>query len=153
MATLPYLGSPTSARVRGIVAAVARGRTNEEIAEDLGLSRFTIKSHLSRIGARYGVTHRAGIVHAAYKRGDLAGLAPEPRTLPPLADRERQVLDGMSRGLDNAAIGRELFISEDTVKTHARRLFRKLRARDRAHAVALGHQHALLIAPAELVAL
>ena len=35
-----------------------------------------------------------------------------------------------------AEIGRDLFVSEDTVKTHARRLFRKLGARDRAHAVA-----------------
>ena len=30
----------------------------------------------------------------------------------------------------------DLFVSEDTVKTHARRMFRKLGARDRAHAVA-----------------
>ncbi len=42
----------------------------------------------------------------------------------------------MADGKSNAEIGRELFVSEDTVKTHARRLFRKLGARDRAHAVA-----------------
>ena len=42
----------------------------------------------------------------------------------------------MAEGRSNAEIGRELFVSEDTVKTHARRLFRKLCARDRAHAVA-----------------
>ena len=44
----------------------------------------------------------------------------------------------MADGKSNAEIGRELFVSEDTVKTHARRLFRKLGARDRAHAVAAG---------------
>ncbi len=53
-----------------------------------------------------------------------------------LTERELQVLRGMSEGKSNAEIGRELFVSEDTVKTHARRLFRKLGARDRAHAVA-----------------
>jgi DNA-binding NarL/FixJ family response regulator len=42
----------------------------------------------------------------------------------------------MSDGKSNAEIGRDLYVSEDTVKTHARRLFRKLGARDRAHAVA-----------------
>jgi DNA-binding NarL/FixJ family response regulator len=53
-----------------------------------------------------------------------------------LTEREMQVLRGMADGKSNAEIGRELFVSEDTVKTHARRLFRKLSARDRAHAVA-----------------
>jgi DNA-binding NarL/FixJ family response regulator len=55
-----------------------------------------------------------------------------------LSDREMQILHGMADGLSNAQIGQRLLISEDTVKTHARRLFRKLGARDRAHAVRLG---------------
>lgn len=55
-----------------------------------------------------------------------------------ITDRELDVLKGMSYGLGNAQIGRNLFLSEDTVKTHARRLFRKLGAVDRAHAVRLG---------------
>ena len=59
-------------------------------------------------------------------------------TPPALTERELQVLGGMSRGLSNAEIGRELYLSEDTVKTHARRLFRKVGAADRAQAVALG---------------
>lgn len=63
---------------------------------------------------------------------------------PPLTERERQVLDGMSRGKTNNEIGRELFLSEDTVKTHARRLFRKLGVNDRAQAVALGFRSGLV---------
>ncbi len=64
--------------------------------------------------------------------------APTQETKPKinLTERELQVLKGMSEGRSNAEIGRQLFVSEDTVKTHARRLFRKLGARDRAHAVA-----------------
>ena len=58
--------------------------------------------------------------------------------IPLLTERELQVLRGMADGRSNAEIGKELFVSEDTVKTHARRLFRKLGARDRAQAVALG---------------
>ena len=55
-----------------------------------------------------------------------------------LTEREVQVLRGMSQGKSNGQIGRELYLSEDTVKTHARRLFRKLGVRDRAQAVAHG---------------
>lgn len=55
-----------------------------------------------------------------------------------LTEREMQVLNGMSQGKSNGQIGRELYLSEDTVKTHARRLFRKLGVRDRAQAVAHG---------------
>ena len=59
-------------------------------------------------------------------------------------ERELQILRGMSEGHSNGEIGRELFLSEDTVKTHARRLFQKLGARDRAHAVALGMRSGLV---------
>ena len=50
----------------------------------------------------------------------------------------------MSHGKSNSAIGRELYLSEDTVKTHARRLFRKLGVNDRAQAVALGFRRGLV---------
>jgi DNA-binding NarL/FixJ family response regulator len=63
---------------------------------------------------------------------------------PPLTEREMQVLTGMSRGRSNAEIGKELYLSEDTVKTHARRLFRKLSAADRAQAVAVGFRWGLI---------
>ena len=63
---------------------------------------------------------------------------------PGLTEREEQVLRGMSEGLSNAQIGKELFLSEDTVKTHARRLFRKLEVCDRGHAVAEGFRRGLI---------
>jgi DNA-binding NarL/FixJ family response regulator len=69
---------------------------------------------------------------AARRRADGSG------DVPALSERELQVLTAMARGRSNAEIGRELYLSEDTVKTHARRLFRKLGASDRAHAVAVG---------------
>jgi len=64
--------------------------------------------------------------------------------LPPLTERELQVLRGMGRGRSNSEIGKELYLSEDTVKTHARRLFRKLGAADRAQAVAMGFRWGLV---------
>ncbi|MET0432875.1 MAG: response regulator transcription factor [Cellulomonas sp.] len=61
-----------------------------------------------------------------------------------LTKREVEVLVGMSNGRSNAQIGQELFLSEDTIKTHARRLFRKLGAADRAQAVAIGLRKGLI---------
>ncbi|MCL2091298.1 MAG: response regulator transcription factor [Micrococcales bacterium] len=66
------------------------------------------------------------------------------RTQPVLTRRELEVLVGMSNGRSNAQIGQDLYLSEDTVKTHARRLFRKLGASDRAQAVAIGMRRGLI---------
>jgi DNA-binding NarL/FixJ family response regulator len=66
---------------------------------------------------------------------------PYDNDAPALTERERQVLTGMSTGKSNAQIGRDLYLSEDTIKTHARRLFRKLEVGDRAQAVAAGFRY------------
>lgn len=87
-----------------------------------------------------------GLAHAGLE-GELPG--PRGRTnhrsVPVLlTEREQQVLLGMSQGKSNAAIGRDLYLSEDTVKTHARRLFKKLGVNDRAQSVAIGFRIGLL---------
>jgi DNA-binding NarL/FixJ family response regulator len=53
-----------------------------------------------------------------------------------LTQRESEVLELMVRGLSNRAIGQRLFIGEETVKTHARGIYRKLEVGDRAQAIA-----------------
>lgn len=59
-----------------------------------------------------------------------------PQAFPELTIREREVLELMARGLDNAAIARRLFLSEKTVRNRASEILAKLRARTRAEAVA-----------------
>lgn len=95
----------------------------------------------------------ATVAHALARRDEpalditaLAGLVPVQPTAPrpELTERELQVLTGMAGGRSNAQIGRELYLSEDTIKTHARRLFRKLGVGDRAQAVAYGFRHGLV---------
>jgi DNA-binding NarL/FixJ family response regulator len=61
-----------------------------------------------------------------------------------LSERERQVLEAIRRGLSNADIGRALSISEHTVKSHVKKLLKKLDAADRAEAVARGFEEGLL---------
>lgn len=60
------------------------------------------------------------------------------------SEPELQVLRAMSQGKSTPAIGRELSLSEATVKTYTRRLFWKLGVNDRVQAVARGFQLGLL---------
>ncbi len=54
-----------------------------------------------------------------------------------LSPREREVLRALSLGLDNRMIAQQLHITHDTVKSHVKAILRKLKARDRTHAVAI----------------
>ncbi len=64
-----------------------------------------------------------------------------------LSRREIEVLRLVARGRTNAEIGRELFISEATVKTHLLRTFGKLEVSDRTAAVTAALERGILPAP------
>lgn len=62
----------------------------------------------------------------------------------PVTKRELEVLDLIQLGLSNQEIGRRLYLSEQTVKSHVASLLQKLGARDRAQAVVLGLRRGLI---------
>jgi len=159
------LGAPDDAdTVRASVALGARGYLRWDASPvelGLGLSRTGMRPEVGRpqlAPPPRSPQHAVALAHAGVPApapwggaSPLAGAAPTTvrSTVPetpqvPLSMREMQVLTGMSQGKSNAQIGRELYLSEDTIKTHARRLFRKLGAKDRAEAVATGFRRGMM---------
>ena len=149
------LGSPDDAdTVRAAVACGARGflrwdATALEIG--LGVSRVGLRAEpvrpqsagpLSAVGAQPATSWPGSTTQGGASTAVRSPL--REMTTTALSVREMQVLTGMSQGKSNAQIGRELYLSEDTIKTHARRLFRKLGAKDRAEAVATGFRRGIM---------
>lgn len=61
-----------------------------------------------------------------------------------ITSREMEILELIAQGMSNREIAEKLFVSENTVKTHASRVFDKLGARRRTQAVQLGKEFGLL---------
>jgi DNA-binding CsgD family transcriptional regulator len=73
-----------------------------------------------------------------------------PRTSRParrITDREREVLALVADGYSTAEIAHALWITEDTVRTHIKRMMVRLDARTRAHVVAIAFREGLWVAP------
>jgi two-component system nitrate/nitrite response regulator NarL len=80
---------------------------------------------------------QAAVMEGVRERRDRAPVAS-------LSDREHEILQGLSRGLNAPTIGRELGLSASTIKSYLQRLYEKLGVSDRAAAVAEGMRRGLI---------
>jgi DNA-binding NarL/FixJ family response regulator len=91
------------------------------------------------VGCIRAVRHGAPYVHAGVQKRLTERAVEEP-----LTPREGEVLTGIARGWSNRRVADELKIAEGTVKTHLKRLFGKLYARNRTEAVVIARRKGLL---------
>ena len=64
-----------------------------------------------------------------------------------LTDRETTILKALARGLSNEAIGKELWVAEQTVKFHLTNIYRKLDVKNRTEAARYAYEHGLIDSP------
>ncbi|MGM1058831.1 response regulator transcription factor [Saccharothrix sp. Mg75] len=123
--TAKYVRSALSAGVRGLVPRAG------EIGEVL---HAIVRAHTDRVYLDPTLAPLA------------AGFTPtaEAGSRRALSRREYEVLQLIADGLENQAVAGELYVSVETVRTHVKNILRKLRARDRTHAVSLAYQAGLL---------
>jgi DNA-binding NarL/FixJ family response regulator len=107
------------------------------LADEAGVSGVALKSHtgadLVNVIERVAEGERIGFENIQRGRQSWDHEA--------LSMREQEVLALIAFGMSNAEIGRELFLSVDTVKTYVRRLYGKLGVRNRAQAALHAANH------------
>ncbi len=76
---------------------------------------------------------------------DDAAHVPSPEAIGDLSDREVEVLQLIARGMSNAEIAKELWVSSTTVKTHVSHILTKLGVRDRVQAVVEAYESGIVV--------
>jgi DNA-binding NarL/FixJ family response regulator len=147
-ATRRILASDTTARVLILTTFDLDDYVFEALRA--GASGFVLKDEPPEqlLGAVRTVAAGEALLSPTVTRRVIQRFAAVRRQAPPeavadLTPRELEVFRLITRGLSNAEIGRELFISDTTVKTHVTRLLQKLDLRDRAQAIVLAYQTGL----------
>jgi len=112
-----------------------------------GASGFVLKDDPAEqlIAAVRTVASGDSLLSPSITKRVIAQFVRAPRPAPPkelgdLSEREREVFRLIARGLSNAEIGQQLYISETTVKTHVTHILQKLYLRDRVQAVVLAYE-------------
>lgn len=113
-----------SPREAEVLALVAQGKENKEIALALGMSTHTVKSFLVRISAKAGTGDRTALTVWGILSGQIAVKPKDMDTS--LAPRQAEIAKLVAYGMSNEAIARQLGLSAATVKAHLAKAFRKL---------------------------
>ena len=90
---------------------------------------------------------RQAVEGTVYSAIGLPDPSESPARAAGLTERETTVLAALARGLSNEAIGKELWLAEQTVKFHLTNIYRKLGVANRTEAARLAYQNGLVESP------
>ncbi len=118
----------------------ARQHAEEFAVRDSGDDLLPASAQLVELDSRNRILLESEPAWARLKEEVLAftgrsAVGGEERRLESLSPRERDILERIAKGHTNAEIGRQLFISEKTVRNHVTRVFEKLGVSSRAQAI------------------
>ena len=144
-ATRQILANDESARILILTTFDLDEYVYEALA--IGASGFVLKDDPPEqlLAAIHTVAGGNALLSPAITKRVIKQFTRMPRATPPpelaeLTERELDVFRLIARGLSNAEIGEQLFISDTTVKTHITHILQKLNLRDRVQAVVLAYR-------------
>lgn len=131
--------------VKVVVLSASDDRSSINSALQAGASAYVLKSVVtSDLAAVIRQSASGSVFHAnGTGTGSIPQSAPEPEG-PGLTSREQTILEAIVGGLTTSAIGKELWVSEHTVKFHLTNIYRKLGVGNRAGAVRHAIEHGLV---------
>lgn len=113
-----------------VLALFVEGRTIPRIAQELYLSQSAVKYHAQKLYRRFEVHSRSELCEVEarlrHERPERPDAESELAQAYDLTAREREVLARLARGLSITEMASDLSISENTVKTHVKRIYGKL---------------------------
>lgn len=128
-----------TAREVEVLRLVAAGKTNQEIADALVITLRTAGNHVANILNKTGTANRTEAASYAHTHGLITDKDPAG-----LTRREIEVLQLICGGKTDREIGRELFISVNTVGNHVRNILSKTASANRAEAATYAARHGLV---------
>lgn len=113
-----------------VLVLLVEGRTMSRIAQELYLSQSAVKYHAQKLYRRFDVHSRSelndAVARLCHEQPDQPAVDDALASAYDLTAREREVLARLARGLSVTETAAELDISENTVKTHVKRIYGKL---------------------------
>ena len=132
--------------VKVVVLSANEDRRSIDGALSAGASSYIVKSvDAADIASVVRQTACGNVFHPVARGQGRAAPSDEPE-VPVLTDRERTILDAVASGLTTAAIAKELWVSEHTVKFHLTNIYRKLGVANRAGAIRYALKNGIIAA-------
>jgi DNA-binding NarL/FixJ family response regulator len=133
--------------VKIVVLSAYEDRVTINSALAAGASAYVVKSVMTMdVASVLRQASSGAVYHAATRQPETRGTAYEPEPQAGLTPREQAILGAVASGLTTAAISRELWVSEHTVKFHLTNIYRKLGVANRAGAIRYALEHRLVTA-------